>query len=192
MAVVPSGGKNFEKADAGIYLARIIDVHNLGLVQPKNPQYAAQVRVRLYWILYDPNRPEYKQADGSLFRHMKEMPWKMTPPTKFKESTMYGIARQVFGGANNIPQPFDDDLFIGRANQIVLTVSGQNNEYRDITSILPVPKGMEKLVPTIPANYVRMQNRQQQGQQSSSLAGTAATVATAAPAQQVADEDIPF
>lgn len=191
MAVVPSGGTNFERPDAGIYLARIFDVHNLGLVQPKNPLNKPGIRVRLYWILFDPNRPEYKQKDGSRFTHMKEMPWKMTPPTKYKASTMYDIARGVFNGANNIPEPFDDDLFIGRANQIVLTVA-QDPQYREITSILPVPKGLEQLVPAIPTGYVRLRDRAKQGQTpaASPSAATASSQMTAAP--EVADEDIPF
>lgn len=190
MAVVPSGGTNFERPDAGIYLARIFDVHNLGLVQPKNPLNKPGIRVRLYWILFDPNRPEYKQKDGSRFTHMKEMPWKMTPPTKYKASTMYDIARGVFNGANNIPEPFDDDLFIGRANQIVLTVA-QDPQYREITSILPVPKGMEQLVPAIPTGYVRLRDRaKQQGQAQAAPAQQQSQAA--APAPEVPDDDIPF
>lgn len=193
MAVVPSGGQNFEKADAGIYLARIFDVFNRGLVQSKNAQYEPQVRVQVYWILFDPNRPEYKQKNGSLFTHMKDMPWKMTPPTKYKESTMYGIARQVFGGAQNIPVPFDDDLFIGRANQVVLTI-GSDPQYREITSILPVPKGLERLVPTIPAGYVRVKDRpaKPQGQTTATATVSAPATAQTSYVSEVADEDIPF
>jgi hypothetical protein len=193
MAVVPSGGQDFEKPDAGIYLARIFDVFNRGLVQSKNPANPPVVRVRLYWVLFDPNRPDYKQKNGMPFTHMKDMPWKMTPPTKYKASAMYDVARGVFNGAANIPAPFDDDLFIGRANQIVLTI-GQDPQYREITSILPVPKGMEQLVPVIPAGYIRLQNRPKQGTLASTQAAGQAVVATAAPAaqQEVADEDIPF
>ena len=42
--LVESGGKKFEKPSPGMWLARIIDVVELGLVVPKNPMYKTKQR----------------------------------------------------------------------------------------------------------------------------------------------------
>jgi hypothetical protein len=200
MAVVPSGGKDFPKAEPGIYLARIIDSVNLGLVQPKNSTFPAQIRHRIFWVLNSMEAAAQgkflKTADGKWLTHMEEMPFKMTPPTKYQASRMYKLAEGVFGGADKIPMPFDDEYFIGRANQIVLSFNGQNSKYRTITSILPLPKSLEAFVPPVPEGFVRAKDRpaKQQGQ---TVATATAPASVAAPTQtsyvpEVSDEDIPF
>lgn len=203
MAVVPSGGKDFPKPDPGIYIARIIDSVNLGLVQ-KNPAYAPAVRHRLFWVVNSMEAAMQgkflKTADGKWLTHMEEMPYKMTPPTKFQASTMYKLAEGVFGGADKIPMPFDDEFFMGRVNQIVLSFNGQNSKYRKITSILPLPKSLEAFVPPIPEGFVRAKDRPakpQQGQTAATVAAPTSTVTAPDAAQtsyvpEPTDEDIPF
>lgn len=207
MAMVPSGGKDFPKPDPGIYLARIIDSVNLGLVQ-KNPAYPPAIRHRLFWVVNSIEAAAQgkflKTADGKWLTHMEEMPYKMTPPTKFQASSMYKLAEGVFGGSDHIPMPFDDEFFMGRVNQIVLTFNGQNSKYRKITSVLPVPQSLLAFVPPVPEGFVRAKDRPAKPQQGQPATATVAAPATStvltsgstlvAPSYvpEPTDEDIPF
>jgi hypothetical protein len=188
MALVKSGGKNFEKPSAGIWLGRIIDVVQLGLVTPKNPLYPTQVKMRVFWVVAPVPGQGLNAVDseGRSFSHMEEMPSKMTPPTKYQASKMYKLAEQVFGGADKIPVPFDDEFFMGRTNQLVLVTNG---EYRNIAAAMPVPANLLSFVPAVPAGYVRIKDRPKQAGQTPTQAPVQQSVA---PSLDIPDEDIPF
>lgn len=197
--IVESGGKNFPKADPGIYLARIIDVVELGLVKSKNSAFKDQVRTRVFWVLNSMEAAAQgkfaKDPDGRWFTHMEEMPTKMTPPTKYQASRMYRLAEQIFGGADKLPTPFDDEFFMGRTNQIVLSFNGQNSKYRTITSILPLPKSLESMVPPVPEGFVRARDRKPAGQAAANVPGQVAPAPTPTQTSYVppeTDEDISF
>ena len=197
--IVESGGRKFDKTP-GKFIARIIDVENLGVKASSNPLYKPVNKTAIYWVL---NAVDKYSTTGELRTHREEMPTKMTPQTKFKPSRMYEIAEQVFGGAQNIPMPFDDEFFIGRCNEVILIPNG---EFLKAAAFLPVPAGVTP--PAVPATYVRRRNRAQQGQattvqgQATTVQGQATTTAqqtyvapgsVAAPAtQHIDDEDIPF
>lgn len=194
--LIPQGGKKFEKPGAGIYLGRVIDVVELGSVASKNPQFAAQVRTRIVWVV----RPVPGQglpdvdSEGRPFRHMEQPPSKMTPPTKYQASRMYKLAEQVFGGADKIPAPFDDEFFMDRVNQLVLTTNGPMGEFRTIAAMMPVPANLLALVPAVPQGFQRQKDRPAQGQTTTAAqpSGVAQATVTAAPAAEISDEDIPF
>jgi hypothetical protein len=195
MAIVPTGGKKFEKPSAGIWLARVIDVVQLGLVPNKNTQFAPVVRTQIKWVLAPvPGQglPTH-DSEGRAFQHIEQPPAKMTPPTKYQASRMYKLAEQVFGGPQNIPQPFDDEYFMDRINQIVLVTSGQNAEYRSIAAMMPVAPAQLLLVPKVPDGYIRVQNRpKQSGQQNPATTPMTTTSFNPTRVQDIQDEDIPF
>lgn len=189
--LVQSGGKKFDKTP-GKYIGRIIDVENLGIKQPTNPAYKAVNKTAIYWVLN-----ALDKESGEPRTHREEMPTKMTPQTKYKASRMYEIAEGVFGGASNIPMPFDDEFFMGRCNELILIPNG---EYLKAAAFLPVPAGVA--LPAVPAGFIRKRNRTQQN---GAAPAQAAPVQQAAPAQaqvqayvtapveqEIADEDIPF
>lgn len=195
--LIPAGGKKFEKPSAGIWLGRVIDVEELGLVQSKG-NFAAQVRTRIVWVVAPVPGQGLSNVDseGRAFRHMEQPPSKMTPPTKYQASRMYKLAEQVFGGADKIPVPFDDEFFMDRVNQLVLVTNGPMGEFRSIAAMMPVPAAMIGLVPAVPTGFVRAKDRPkqqgQQGQQNPVTPSTAAANVQSAPAQEIQDEDIPF
>jgi hypothetical protein len=177
--LIPEGGKKFEKPTPGIYLGRVIDVVELGEVKAKNPQFASAVRTRVVWVL------NAKDKEGKPLRYVEQPAAKMTPPTKYRASRMYEIANGVFNG--NIPVPFDDEYLVGRANQLVLTQSG---EYINLSAILPVPPGQESQVPPVPQGFVRDKDKPKQGQPQQNAAPQQAPAPQSAAPQQA--EEIPF
>lgn len=197
--LIATGGKKFEKPSPGIWLGRVIDVEELGLVASKGP-FAAQVRTRIVWVLAPVPGQGLPAADseGRSFRHMEQPPSKMTPPTKYQASKMYKLAEQIFGGVDKIPVPFDDEFFMDRVNQLILTTNGPMGEFRNIVAAMPVSAAMLSLVPAVPTGFVRAKDRPKtQGQpgqpvQQAAVA-TASVQAAAAPvAQEISDEEIPF
>jgi len=178
--LIPSGGKKFERAKAGIYLGTIIDVVELGEVASKNPRFPnPKVRTRIVWVL------NANDADGRPLRYMEQPSSVMTPPGKYRASRMYEISAGVLGGV--IPVPYDDEVLLHRSNQLVLM---QEGEYVNLKAILPVPPGQTP--PPVPQGFVRDRDKPKdangQTVQSAapSIGNTAAAPATAA------DEDIPF
>lgn len=200
MALVKTGGKDFNeiRPPAGMWLARTIDVVQLGLVASKQG-FAPVERTRIIWALapVPGNGLPTLDKDGNQFQHAQAPPAKMTAQTKFQPSDMYKLASMTFGGDDKIPMPFDDEYFMDRINQIVLVTNGEGGKYRKIAAMMPVPANLLSLVPAVPAGYVRVQNRParpQQAQPAQPTVQTQVKVAQAyvAPAQQIADEDIPF
>lgn len=194
--LIATGGKKFEKPSPGIWLGRIIDVEELGLVASKG-NFAPQVRTRIVWVVAPVPGQGLPAADseGRPFRHMEQPPSKMTPPTKYQASKMYKLAEQIFGGVDKIPVPFDDEFFMNRTNQLILTTNGPMGEFRNIVAAMPVPDALAALVPPVPAGFVRAKDRPkqpQQGQPAQQNTVQTATVQAAAPVQEIADEDIPF
>lgn len=194
MAVIPQGGKQFEKVKPGIWLGTIIDVVELGLVPSKNPQFPDPVvRTRVVWVL------NYNDSNGNPQQHAEQPPSKVTPPTKYKASRFWTIAQGVLG---TVPQPFDDEILVGRSNQLVFM---QEGERVVLAAILPVPPGQTP--PPIPKGFVRYslrpKNQPATTQAAPAQAAPAAQPPAAgtdsfgmkydnAPAPEVADEDIPF
>ncbi len=197
--LIATGGKKFEKPSPGIWLGRTIDVVELGSV-PSKGGFPAQVRTRIVWVVAPvPGQGlSVVDSEGRQFRHMEQPPSKMTPPTKYQASRMYKLAEQVFGGADKIPTPFDDEFFMDRVNQLVLVTNGPMGEFRTIAAMMPVPPAMMSLVPAVPTGYVREKDRpKQSGQQgqptqvsSPALSGVTSNVNQAQ--VEIADEDIPF
>jgi hypothetical protein len=193
--LIQTGGKKFEKPSPGIWLGRVIDVEELGLV-PSKGNFAPQVRTRIVWVVAPVPGQGLPNVDseGRAFRHMEQPPSKMTPPTKYQASKMYKLAEQIFGGVDKIPVPFDDEFFMDRTNQLILTTNGPMGEFRNIVAAMPVPAAMMSLVPPVPTGFVRAKDRPKQPGQAQATPAVAspATVVVAAPVQEIDDSDILF
>lgn len=179
--LIPSGGKKFERAKAGIYLGTIIDVVELGEVASKNPRFPnPKVRTRIVWVL------NANDTEGRPLRYMEQPSSVMTPPGKYRASRMYEISAGVLGGV--IPVPYDDEVLLHRSNQLVLM---QEGEYVNLKAILPVPAGQTP--PPVPKDFIRDKDKPKDaaGQTVQSAAPAIAQPA-AVNAPAVADEDIPF
>lgn len=179
MLVTDTGGKEFEKPESGIFLGTIIDVVDLGLVPNKDPKLAAQVRVRILWVL------DKNDSEGNPFRVM-EQPTAKISSAGVRPSRLYEICVGVLGTAP--PVPFDTEALIGKSNQLFITKEGQ---YSNIKGFLPLPAGA--VAPKAPANFVRAKDRSKPG---TTQAEPAQTVNLNSPSQQpavsVPDQDIPF
>ncbi len=185
--LIPSGGKKFERAKAGIYLGTIIDVVELGEVKSNNPRFPnPKVRTRIVWVL------NANDSEGRALRYMEQPSSVMTPPGKYRASRMYEISAGVLG---TVPVPFDDEVLLHRSNQLVLM---QEGEYVNLKAILPVPAGQTP--PPVPQGFVRDKDKPKDanGQAATgqavvqSAAPSIAQPAAPAVAPVVADEDIPF
>jgi len=139
--IIDVGGTQFEKANEGIYLGTIIDVVELGEVKSRDPRFGSKTRTRIVWVLNATDK------QGKPLRVMESPVSKVTPPGKYRASRLYEIAQAVLG---TVPDPFDDEILIGRSNQLVLQRAG---EWVNIKAILPLPAGAVR--PVVPAGFIR-------------------------------------
>jgi hypothetical protein len=191
--IIESGGKKFEKPDAGAFVGTVIDVIDVGLVPSKNPKFPeAKNRIRLLWVL------DKNDSEGKPYVIIEQPPMRMNDGGGgTKKSRLYEIWEGILQHAPAVPYETED--LIGKSNLLYLVKDG---DFVKIAGFMPVPYG--KAVPTAPVGFLRDKDdpkkraarlAKAQGQAGGSFVQTV-TVApaqtVAAPAQEITDEDIPF
>jgi hypothetical protein len=149
-------GKQFSKPNTGKYVGTVIDIVDLGLCTPKNPnpQFPAVPvhRVQVVWQIVG--------ADGKSEEYSEAPPNKLgTGGGKFKPTRLYAIASGIL--QSPVPQPFatfDVESLIGKSNELFIVKTGDGDNARsEVAGFLPVPPGV--VPPTAPAGFVRKVNR---------------------------------
>src|ERR1035437_4363 len=145
-------GKSFTKPNTGKYIGTLIDVVDLGLRTPKNPNPAFPSgpvhRVQVVWALTG--------SDGKVFEYSEAPPNKLGIGSgTFKSTRLYSIASGILQGP--VPQPFgtfDIESLIGKSNELFIVKTGEGDNARsEIAGFLPVPPGVTP--PTPPADFAR-------------------------------------
>jgi hypothetical protein len=182
--VAPESGKQFPKPATGKYIGTIIDVVDLGICTPKNPNPAFPAapvhRIQVIWLL------NVVDKEGKLVEYSEAPPFKMGEGGgKFKPTRLYTIASGVLGGAP--PRPFDAELLLGKSNELFIVKTGEGDNARsEIAGFLPVPPGVQ---PPYITGYVRKANRPTTA---NPTANAAPAITTAAPAQPAQPREVQF
>lgn len=153
MAQIPTGGKKFEKPDAGIFIGTIIDAVFLPNVPSKNSQFPEpKDRLRIVWVL------DKADSEGRPYRIIEQPPFRIADGGNgSKKSRLYEIYEGVFQG--QIPVPYESEDLIGRANRLFLAKEG---EYTNIKGFMPLLPG--DVAPKAPADFVREKDKPKNGQ----------------------------
>lgn len=175
----PESGKQFSKPNTGKYIGTVIDVVDLGLKVPKNPNPAYPTgpvhRIQVVWAIRD--------TDGKVVEYSEAPPFKMGEGGgKFKPTRLYTIASGVYLGAP--PRPFNVEELLGKSNELFIVKTGDGDNARsEIAGFLPVPPGVTPPTASAIPGFVRNADKPKTaapaGPAASSVPGTTA----AAPAQ---------
>ena len=149
--MAPESGKNFEKPKQGKHIGTVIDVVDLGIVTPKNPNpafpSAPTHRVQILWVL------NTFDSEGKPLLYSEAPPFKVGEGGgKYKPTRLYEIATGVYQGA--IPRPFDVESLLGKSNELFIIKNGGRTE---IAGFLPVPPNV--VPPQVPVGFVRKINK---------------------------------
>ncbi len=180
--------KVYPVASEGVALVVLADVEDLGVQQ--NQFYGARREVRLTWVVNE------KDPEGNYFVISRKY-----TASLHEKSNLFGDVKDMIG--RTPPTSLDIETLIGTVNSgVIKQVDGKDkNEGKKFANIKAflAPRAGEMFA--IPKDFVRGKDggkfgRAQQQRGSSTQTRTAANVQTAAtrqaPAQEVADEDIPF
>jgi hypothetical protein len=135
---------NYENAKAGVYIGVVVDVIDLLNVPTQN---GPKNFVRIIWVL------DQNDSKGKPYRVMKQVSASLN-----EKSNLYKVAKNVFGVPPN-PSRFDTESFMGRANQLFVTVEKAKNgkDYSNVEGILPLPNGA--VIPAVPGDFVRAKDK---------------------------------
>lgn len=155
MPIIAKAGGDFKPAPQGTWPAVCVDVVDLGIVQPRNPQYKPAHRIQLRWILDAPpvdgdNKPPMvvrgfglSLGEKSLLRPFLEA-WR---GRAFSEQELEG---------------FDVETVIGVNCQLQVIHKQEGGKvYANVTGVLPLGKGMAKM--KVPTDYIRQEERDRRG-----------------------------
>lgn len=149
MSLVVSAGADFAPAPAGLHQAVCVDVHDLGMVQT---EFGTRHKVAIIWVidqLDDAGKPhEARKVFGFSLSTKARLrsdleAWRGRPFT----------AQELLG--------FDLEILIGVNCQLQIQhVVKADKTYANVVSLVPLAKGMPKIVP--PKGYVRRKDRDPQ------------------------------
>lgn len=140
--------KQYEKPASGMYVGVIADViEKLNVPNPFKPGTTSN-KLTICWVL------DKLDSQGFPFLVFKTV----NAVLHEKSSLSKDILKYVF--PHGVPKPFDSELLIGRANQLVIDLESneQGKLFANVRTIMPVPEGGQ--VPVIPGNFVRSKDKQ--------------------------------
>jgi hypothetical protein len=197
MAYIVDTAKEFERPANGIYTGVVVDVIDLGIIQGKNPAFAAKPKVLIQWAL------NAKDSKGNLF-----LVGPSVNSSSHEKSALFSIVKSILGYFP--PPPFDLEMIIGQSRELFIVNepnADNTRTYANIKAVTALPVGKPPL--SIPAGFVRDKDKPVADRLATKIAnkaargqvpvapGVPATTPTVAPqaapvAATVPDEDIPF
>jgi len=140
MLKAPKQEGSFEPVKAGSYAARCYSIVVVGTVQPNNPAYSPSSKIRIGWELPTEMR---ESADG-------EVPHTVTREYGFtmgKRGKLRPMIEGWFGRSfpsDDAAYDFDLEKLIGKTCMVaVVNETSDDKVYANISSVSPVPKGLE-------------------------------------------------
>ena len=180
MAIIAKAKGDFKPAPQGTWPAVCVDVVDLGIVKPKNPNYNPSHQIQFRWIL---------DAEPPLENGQPYMASRRFGLTLGKKSNLKPFIEAWRGKVFTEDEldEFDVETMIGVSCQLQIIHNRVDGvTYGNVSSIVPLGKGMAKM--EIPKDYIRQYIRDERAQLEANPDGNGNSEGE----YEATDEDIPY